>query len=146
MALFPSDIDLNSIKVNTIDETADNKPLDKIGRSFNFDFQKGTFIFEDGKCIESSKLRAIEQWIELYIRTEINKYKIYNSDFGVNLNGLVGYRLPRGYQISEIIRRINEGILNNCPCVKEVKDWNFDNGHFSFTVVLDDNREVKISE
>lgn len=146
MALFPTDVNLSDIEISTVDETADTKHLDIVGRSFDFNFQTGKFIFSDGKVIEASKLKAIENWIELYIRTDILKYKIYDEDFGVDTSGLVSYRLPRGYQVAEIERRITEGILTNCPSTREVKDWNFDRGHFSFTVVLDDGEEVYINE
>lgn len=144
MAIFPTDVDLSSIIVNTTDETADSTAPETVGRSFGFDFAEGKFIFADGKVVETNKLQAIKNWIELYIRTDVLKYKVYDADFGVDLKDLISYRLPRGYQVAEIIRRITEGILSNCPCTKEVKDWKFDRGHFYFTVVLDDGGEVKI--
>ena len=144
MTIFPADVDFSAIDTEKTSKSANAAKTDTIGRSFDFDFAEGRFIFSDGKVVEASKAKSIENWIELYIRTDILKYKVYNENFGVDLKDLVSYRLPRGYQVSEIERRITEGILSNCPCAKSVKNWAFDRGHFKFTVVLDDESEVNI--
>lgn len=143
--MFPDDVDLN-IYVNTVDDTQDTAVTGTIGRSIKFDYDKKEFIILDGKPIEPSKIDSIKQWIELYIRTEINKYAVYTDSFGVDTRGLLGYRLPRGYQVAEIMRRINEGILTKCPDIKSVGEWDFSKGTFSFTVVTNTGEEVVISE
>ena len=121
--------------------------LTKLGKSLAFDYKTDRFVLVDGKNKIPTKIESIKQWIELYLRTAVNKYLIYSSDFGVDFSDLVGYRLPRSYQVSEIIRRVNSGILNKCPCVSEVKNWSFDGAKgFSFTVVTNTGEEVKISE
>ena len=142
--MFPNDVDLD-IQVNTVDDTQDIT-AGTIGRSIKFDYDKKEFIVNEGKLVEPSKIDSIKQWIELYIRTEINKYAIYTDSFGIDTRGLLGYRLPRGYQVAEIMRRINEGILTKCPDVKSVSDWDFDKGTFSFKVTTNTGEEVVISE
>lgn len=142
--MFPNDVDLD-IQVNTVDDTQDDT-LSTIGRSIKFDYDKQAFIVDEGKLVEPTKIDAIKQWIELYIRTEINKYAIYTESFGIDTRGLLGYRLPRGYQVAEIMRRINEGILTKCPDVKSVSDWDFSKGTFSFKVTTNTGEEVVISE
>lgn len=142
--MFPNDVDLY-IQVNTVDDTQDIT-AGTIGRSIKFDYDKKEFIVDEGKLVEPSKIDSIKQWIELYIRTEINKYAIYTDSFGIDTRGLLGYRLPRGYQVAEIMRRINEGILTKCPDVKSVSDWDFDKGTFSFKVTTNTGEEVVISE
>ena len=142
--MFPDDVDLNSVEVTTIDETVDTPVSGTIGRSLKFDYEKKEFVIEDGKNVEPGKIDAIKQWIELFIRTEVEKYKIYTPSFGVDLRDLIGYRLPRGYQVAEIMRRVNEGILTKCPDVVSVSDWNFDKGTFSFTVKTNTGEEVVI--
>lgn len=142
--MFPDDVDLN-IYVNTVDDTQDTAVTGTIGRSIKFDYDKKEFVILDGKPIEPSKIDSIKQWIELYIRTEINKYAVYTDGFGVDTRGLLGYRLPRGYQVAEIMRRINEGILTKCPDIKSVGEWDFSKGTFSFTVVTNTGEEVVIS-
>lgn len=141
--MFPNDVDLD-IEVNTIDETQDTAEDGTIGRSIKFDYDKNKFVLDEGKLVEPSKIDSIKQWIELYIRTEINKYAIYTEGFGIDTRGLLGYRLPRGYQVAEIMRRINEGILTKCPDIKSVSDWDFDKGTFSFKVTTNTGEEVLI--
>lgn len=143
--MFPNDVDLD-IDVNTVDDTLDAAATGTIGRSIKFDYDKKEFIVDEGKLVEPTKIDAIKQWIELYIRTEINKYAIYSDSFGIDTRGLLGYRLPRGYQVAEIMRRINEGILTKCPDVKSVGDWDFNKGTFSFKVTTNTGEEVVISE
>ena len=142
--MFPNDVDLD-IQVNTVDDTQDIT-AGTIGRSIKFNYDKKEFIVDEGKLVEPSKIDSIKQWIELYIRTEINKYAIYTDSFGIDTRGLLGYRLPRGYQVAEIMRRINEGILTKCPDVRSVSDWDFDKGTFSFKVTTNTGEEVVISE
>ena len=143
--MFPNDVDILDVPINTVDDTQDDT-LSTSGRSIKFDYDKKEFIVDEGKLVEPSKIDSIKQWIELYIRTEINKYAIYTDSFGIDTRGLLGYRLPRGYQVAEIMRRINEGILTKCPDVKSVSDWDFDKGTFSFKVTTNTGEEVVISE
>lgn len=143
--MFPDDVNMD-VDINTTDDTLDQEAKGTIGRSIKFDYDKECFVVDEGKLVEPSKIDAIKQWIELYIRTEIKKYKIYTDSFGIDTRGLVGYRLPRGYQVAEIMRRINEGILTKCPDVKSVSDWDFDKGTFSFKVTTNTGEEVVISE
>lgn len=144
--MFPTDVNFNNVDIATTDETVDTASTDTLGRSLKFDYDTQSFVFVDGKNVEPSKVDSIKQWIELYIRTEVKKYAVYTDDFGVDLRDLVGYRLPRGYQISEIMRRINEGILTKCPNVVSVSEWSFDKGAFSFKVTTNTGEEVLISE
>ena len=74
------------------------------------------------------------------------RVRIAFADYGVTTDGLVGWRLPRSIQISEIKRQITEGILTKCPCCVSVSNWVFDNGTFSFTVKTDTGEEVTISD
>ena len=142
--MFPTDVDILDVAVNTVDDTQDNITVGTIGRSIKFDYDKKEFVLNEGKLVEPSKIESIKQWIELYIRTEIKKYAIYTDIFGIDTRGLLGYRLPRGYQVAEIMRRVNEGILTKCPDVASVSDWDFDKGTFSFKVTTNTGEEVVI--
>lgn len=117
---------------------------DHVGRSFEFDYKTKRFLFSNGGNKPVTQVKAIEQWIELFIRTMSDKYAIYDSEFGVRLDGLIGYRLPRSYVLAEIKKRITNGILNGCPAVVSVTEWEFDKGSFSFTVTTNTGEEVKI--
>lgn len=119
---------------------------EEVGRSLVFDYDTNTFLVADGIVQETDRVQATKQWIELFIRTEKDKYKIYSANFGTDLSDLVGYRLPRGYQVSEIMRRVNDGILNGCKSVQAVRNWKFTKDGFYFTVIMTDGTEVKIGE
>lgn len=145
--MFPSDIDFNAIiGLNpdgaTIDSTASNSEL---GMSLKFDYETKRFILVDGTNVIPSKIDAIKQWIELFIRTEVLKYEVYTDEFGIDTSDILGYRLPRGYKIAEIRRRTTEGILAKCPMVSDIRDWSFDMGHFEFTVITNTGEEVRFS-
>lgn len=119
---------------------------EEVGRSFVFDYDSNTFKITSGTVQETDRVQATKQWIELFIRTEKDKYKIYSANFGTDLSDLVGYRLPRGYQVSEIMRRVNDGILNGCKSVQAVRNWKFTKDGFYFTVIMTDGTEVTIGE
>lgn len=138
--MFPTDYNFkNSIESTSTKTNAQNS----VGRNMRFDFKLKRFVIEDGVNVETNQVDAIKQWIELFIRTELNKFRIYSDTFGLNLDKLVGYRLPRSFIVSEIKRRITDGILNKVPCTESVSNWRFDKGTFSFTVKTNTGEEVK---
>lgn len=109
------------------------------GVKFNYD----TNTFEvDSPMTEVDELK---QWVQLLIITEKNKYKIYDDNFGMDFSDIIGYRLPRSVQVSEIIRRLKRTILNGCFHVKDVRDFTFDKGKFTFALVTDLGEEVILS-
>lgn len=144
--MFPSDVDLSSVTYTRTEQATNALDLTKLGQSLAFDYDTNTFVIVAGTNKIPTKIDSIKQWIELFIRTEKDRYKIYTDEFGCDFSDLVGWRLPRGYQVSEIMRRINDGILSKCPCVSSVTDWEFNAGTFSFTVTTDTGEEVRISE
>lgn len=113
-------------------------------RSLLFDYEKKSFVVKTGNVQETSRVEAVKQWIELFIRVELNKYAIYSDNFGLDLSNLIGYRLPRSVQVSEIIRRLNEGIVNGCKHVTACEDFAFNDGKFSFTAITDLGEEVRL--
>lgn len=113
-------------------------------RSLLFDYKTNSFVVKNGNIQETSRVEAVKQWVELFIRVELGKYAIYSDNFGLDLSNLIGYRLPRSVQVSEIIRRLHDGIINGCKHVTDVQDFSFDKGTFSFTVITDLGEEVKL--
>lgn len=93
----------------------------------------------------TDEVTELKQWVELLIAVEKDKYKIYNENFGMDFSDIVGYRLPRSIQVSEIIRRLKRAIVNGCDHVTDCRDFQFDNGTFKFTVVTDLGKDVVIS-
>ena len=146
MVAIRNSIDMTGDETKEVGVSTDVKLATKVGRSFAFDYNKKSFVFTDGVNEEPTQIDAIKQWIRLFILTKVNAYKIYTDSFGVDTGDLVGWRLPRTVIISEIKRRITEGILNKCPCVDAVYDWKFDKGTFSFTVKTNTGEEATISD
>lgn len=107
-------------------------------KNIKFDYETNTFKPDE----ITDNVNDVKQWVELYIKVELNKYKIYDENFGMDFSDIVGYRLPRSVQVSEIIRRLKRGIINGCDNVNDVKDFTFDKGKFTFTLVTDLGEEV----
>lgn len=151
--MFPSDIDLNDLTaaVSTTDansSTSATTGATTLGRSPYFDYKKKEFVINSGFNRECTLTESIQQHIRLFINTIKNKYAIYDKYFGVDTNGLVGYRLPRSVAIATIKQQISDDLLKTCPVIKETKDWTFsgESGVFSFTAVMNEGVEVVISE
>ena len=113
--MFPSDIDLNDLAVASMETSTVKATIGAttLGRSPYFDWRKRRFIFNSGFNRECTLTESIQQHIRLFINTVKNKYAIYDRYFGVDTNGLVGYRLPRSVAIATIKRQISDDLLND---------------------------------
>lgn len=107
-------------------------------KSVKFNYDTNTFDVDN----LPDEVEQVKQWVELLIKVEKDKYKIYDSNFGMDFSDIVGYRLPRSVQVSEIIRRLKRTILNGCDHVTDVRDFTFDKGTFTFTLITDLGEEV----
>lgn len=107
-------------------------------KSIKFNYDTNTFIVDD----LPTEVEQIKQWVELLIKVEKDKYKIYDDNFGMDFSDLISYRLPRSVVVSEIIRRLKRTILNGCDHVTDVRDFTFDKGTFTFTIITDLGEEV----
>lgn len=107
-------------------------------KSVKFNYDTNTFIVDE----PPTEVEQVKQWVELLIKVEKDKYKIYDDNFGMDFSDIVGYRLPRSVQVSEIIRRLKRTIINGCDHVTDVRDFAFDKGTFTFTLITDLGEEV----
>lgn len=107
-------------------------------KNIKFDYDTNTFVPDEA----TDNVNDVKQWVELLIKVEKDKYKIYDEHFGMSFDDIYGYRLPRSVQVSEIIRRLKRTIINGCDNVQDVKDFHFDNGKFTFTIVTDLGKEI----
>lgn len=131
-------------QINYNVETTISDTTESGERSLLFDYETNSFVVKNGNVQESTRTEAVKQWIELFIRVELNKYAIYSDNFGLDLSNLIGYRLPRSVQVSEIIRRLHDGIKQNCKHVIDCTDFSFSNGTFSFTAITDLGESIKL--
>jgi phage baseplate assembly protein W len=99
-------------------------------RTYKIDFEKGRIVgMTDG-------LDAVKQAVHKILLTERFRYLIYDSDYGVELEGLIGK--PQAYVKSEIKRRITEALTQDDRIVN-VSDFDIrfkeETAYVSFTVV-----------
>lgn len=89
-----------------------DQPL--IGRSFLFDFKKGDFVLKDGKFVVIEGKEALKQWIEMTIRTERFKFRVYEgTDYGIQLEDLIGSSYPKAFIEAEMEREISEALTSH---------------------------------
>ena len=142
------------IENKTIEEAAAAvirpRPVEEIGRSIKFDYDKREFIFLNGVAEEVTQVEAAKQWLELMCRTLPDKYAVYgNSCFGIETDEIIGYKtLPKGFLYSEIQRQIKENA--KIPrCIKSIINFSAENvdGELNiyFTAVLYTGEEVNIN-
>lgn len=120
--MFPTDITFPETK--NIENQNDNLDV-KVGRSFVFDYVNGQHVIVDGKPKETTEAQAIQQWLELLVRTVIGKYTVYqDTKFGTTWEKYISYRqLPNGYIQSELEREIQESCNEYCPAIERVQDF-----------------------
>lgn len=144
--MFPTDTDFNKVSIARADEQSS-----KIGRSFLFDFKTGRHSIIDGKVNEITELQAIQQWLELLVRTMLDKYAVYQgTGFGTTWEQYIGHRdLPMGFIASEMEREITEAATKLNPAIARVQDFTIERQRrgllVSFTAALKDKRVLEVS-
>lgn len=143
MSIFP--IFNNKATEKTKSETSGTKePL--------FDFKKKQIVVKDGKVVMATKIEQVMQWIELLIRTEVNKYIIYkDTEFGLtNLYSLKGHSLyETPFFLMELERELKEKIekKDDISAVTNITtDYGFNNLIISITVILKSGETLTVSE
>ena len=84
-------------------------------KSFLYDFSKGDFVIRDGKLVPCDSLEAIKVWIEKIIRTEKNRFPIYDgTEYGCYLEDLIiGNNYTVEFVEAELKREIEEALLQH---------------------------------
>ena len=95
-----------------------------IGKSYIFDFKTGDFELQDGKLIFSDENTALKIWIEKVLRTEKNRYVIYdNTAYGCQLEDLIiGSNFPVAFIESELRREIEDALTQH-PKIIGISDF-----------------------
>lgn len=145
--MFP-EINTDIDRLSTINaDTAEIKPL---GKSFVFNFKTGKHDVIDGRLEECTFVENISQWIEVILRTELNKYKIYTEDetedFGISIYKYIGQRnIPLIYLSSELKREIEEQLLQH-RFIESITNYSTERVnrglHIQFTVLLKNSETI----
>lgn len=119
------------------------KTDEKVGfKEIEFDFKSKRVVIKDGKVAFLDEVHRVKQWVELLLRTELGKYRVYDdTEFGIlslyKLRGNSFFNTPFG--VSELERELKEKIENKKE-VKEVVNFSvnidFNTLKISFTIKL----------
>ncbi|NOW07863.1 DUF2634 domain-containing protein [Clostridium beijerinckii] len=123
--MFPNQ-DATRINVqlnNNLDSNVNSR-----GKSPSFSFETGDFVVKDGKVKMLTGYDALKQWIQKVLKTEKNKYKIYNSDelekYGVALLEIITSKYPLAYIQAQVETIVIEALLKNSD-IKAVNNFVF---------------------
>ena len=112
-------------------------------KTYLFDFDKGDFVIRDGKLIECDGIEAIKVWIEKIIRTEKNRFPIYDgTEYGCYLEDLIiGNNYTVEFVEAELKREIEEALLQH-PKITSISSFTLHRDKTLLSVTL----EVNISD
>ena len=146
--MFP-EINTNIDRLSDINTNTDY--IEPLGKTFLFDFKTGSHKVIDGRLQECTLMESVAQWIEVILRTELNKYKVYTEDetedFGISIYKYIGDRnIPLIYLASELKREIEEQLLKH-RFIESITDYSTERVnrglHIQFTVVLKNNDTIR---
>ena len=108
------------------------------GKSFLFDFTAGDFIIRDGKLVECKGIEAIKVWIEKILRTEKERFNIYNdTDYGCRIEDLlIGSNYPVTFIEAELKREIEDALKQN-PNILSVSNFSIERTASGITVSME---------
>ena len=124
---------------NSTDITLDNKSGTSSGtKSYMFDFENGDFVVRDGKIIECDGIESIKVWIEKILRTEKDRYPIYdNTEYGCHLEDLIiGNSYTAEFIEAELKREIEDALKQNSQ-ITSVTNFNITRNTNAITVTLE---------
>ena len=120
MSIFPENIEeLNE----NIEETIQQNEL-PVFKEYAIDFITGELITnEQGENIVLEKKEALKIWIWAVLQVTKNRYKIYSSNYGNELESLISKDYSKELIDSEVTRYMEECLLAN-PYIKSVENVN----------------------
>lgn len=144
--MFPKINEATSFKLDNVEE--------EIGEDILFDFKDGVHILVDGRFTTTDKKETIKQWIQVVLRTDSNKYKVYNleenENFGISAYKYIGIKgINKGFILAEIKREIYEQLTehNYIEYIENFQgDFNNRDLNISFEVILKNNEAINIRE
>ena len=107
-------------------------------KTYLFDFETGEFVIRDGKMVECDGVDAIKVWIEKIIRTEKNRFSIYDgTEYGCHIEDLViGNNYTAEFVEAELKREIEDSLLQN-PMIQRVSGFKIIRNINAITVTLE---------
>ena len=120
-------------------ETADAQAAEvsdsAVGVNFLFDYDAGAYVMEAGSPVQVTGRQAVQAWLEYVVRTARGRYAIHPTDFGARIQDMVGLKAPKGYDLSEFNRQLQETI-RYLPAIQGISRPSFDGKSIQCTVTL----------
>lgn len=104
--------------------------------SLNFDWDSGAYAISRGSPAKITGLEAVKGWLQLVLRTPRGRYAVYPAGFGASLYQLIGKKLPRGAELAELRRQLQESAAW-LPAIASIGAVTWDGEKISCTVTLD---------
>ena len=98
---------------------------ENLGKVFLFDFKTGRHVIRDGKPVECTEVQAVQQWIELLLKTQFEKYPIYKETyFGLSTDEIIGHKSNPLIIVQAILEEeIKEKCINHV-LIKSITNFN----------------------
>lgn len=106
-----------------------------VGVNFMFDYDKMAYAMEAGSPVQVTGRQAVQAWLEYVVRTARGRYAIHPTDFGARIQDMVGLKAPKGYDLSEFNRQLQETI-RYLPAIQGISRPSFDGKSIQCTVTL----------
>ena len=119
------------------------KTFENNGTMLDFDFAANEFNVEFGEVKQLTGDEALKKWIEKALRTEKNRFKIYdNEEYGIVLEDLlIGNIYDAGFVQSEAKREIEEALLKN-SLIDSVDNFSFSFVNDALTISFTVNKFI----
>ncbi|WP_297422082.1 DUF2634 domain-containing protein [Clostridium sp.] len=135
--MFPNQTTITNTQLDSTNTTVTSS-----GKSPSFDFETGDFIVKDGKVATVTRLEAVKLWIQKTLKTEKNKYKIYNTNnvekYGVSLLEIITSKQPLSYIQAQVQTIVTEALIKNSD-IKSVTNFVFERDKRLLNVSFDVN-------
>lgn len=123
---------------------------DKLGKVFLFDFKTGRHVIRDGKPVECTELQAVKQWVELLLKTQLDKYPIYeDSYFGLSTNDIIGVKSNPLVMVQAILEEEIKEKCKNHVLIRAITNFSVERTNngvtIGFNVVLKNGNAKGVS-
>lgn len=141
MNIFP-----NSLKIaDKLQQSSKKESKERKYKDLLFDPVTKQVVVKDGKTQNTNKKQEVQQWIFLFIYTEMEKYNVYKgTKFGIDfLYRVKGHEFySSGFTIAQIKEELEEKLLLNSN-IERVESINIKKGfntlEFEIIVIVDND-------
>ena len=127
MSIFPF------ISPDTAEAQSSELPMFK---EYAYDYENNRLLLREGKTYLVEGNEALRIWIVKALATERFRYTAYDTDYGSEIDTLLGSRIGGDVALSELKRFIIEALMVN-PYIEELSNFQFTQSGSGVTVEFD---------